>query len=298
MLESLRLAKRRVMASLRLSRALSVTRRQAASLPGDRRVKRHGLAGRLVVSLTSYPKRYPVLYGTIVNLLSQSLRADEVVLWLAEQDRVLLPSRVEALCEHGLVIRTCPDYRSYKKLAPQLELSPDAFIVVADDDVYYDPNWLARLVDSYDPADRSLVAHRARLIKRSASGELSPYSQWPQDIVSKAPGVDVFATGVGGVLYPPGSLAPEATDASLFMALCPRGDDIWFHWMARRTGVATRTTARRFIQVAWPQAEETGLMHDNWAGGNDRQLAAMVEAFGLPGATITSKAGPRTLVVA
>ena len=61
--------------------------------------------------------------------------------------------------------------------------------------------------------------------------------------------------------------------------------------------MATKTTVRRFIQVAWPQEEETGLMHSNWAGGNDRQLAAMVETFGLPGTTITSNVGLKNLVV-
>ena len=293
MLDAIQLAKRRIMASLRLRRALSVTRRQAASLGCGRSLEGHQLPGRLVISLTSYPKRFPVLHGTIVNLLSQSVRADEVVLWLADEDRVLLPSPVEKLCAQGLVIRTCPDYRSYKKLAPQLQLSPDAFLVIADDDVHYDADWLKRLVDAYDPAERSLVAHRARLLRRTSAGSLRPYADWPQDIVSTAPGEDVFATGVGGVLYPPGSLAPEATEASLFMAICPRADDVWFHWMARRAGVLTKTTARRFVQVPWPQDEETGLMHENWAGGNDRQIAAVVEMFGLPRAA----AAPERLAV-
>ena len=289
MLDAIRLAKRRIMASLRLRRALSVTRRQAASLGCGRSVEGHQLPGRLVISLTSYPKRFPVLHGTIVNLLSQSVRADEVVLWLAEQDRVLLPSPVEKLCEHGLVIRTSPDYRSYLKLVPQLKLSPDAFIVVADDDMYYDANWLKRIVSVYDAAECSLVTHRAHLVKYDASGDLKPYSEWRQDVVSTAPRVDIFGTGIGGVLYPPRSLARETVDASLFMELCPKADDVWFHWMARRAGVLTKTTARRFVQVPWPQDEETGLMHENWAGGNDRQIAALVEKFGLPRAAAASE---------
>ena len=38
-------------------------------------------------------------------------------------------------------------------------------------------------------------------------------------------------TGVGGVLYPPHSLDEKMLDPSLFMALAPTVDDVWF-WAA------------------------------------------------------------------
>ena len=41
----------------------------------------------------------------------------------------------------------------------------------------------------------------------------------------------IIQTGVGGVLYPPGSLKKEMIDEALFTRLAPTADDIWF-WAA------------------------------------------------------------------
>ena len=45
----------------------------------------------------------------------------------------------------GLEIRECDNLRSFKKLVPALQTFPNAFIVTADDDLYFAPNWLETL---------------------------------------------------------------------------------------------------------------------------------------------------------
>ncbi len=92
----------------------------SAPLAAPSRGRPHGLPGELIVSLTSYPPRFRTLDLTLRCLLTQTVRPDRVILWIAEADMAKLPPAVVALVEYGLDIRACKDTRSYKKIIPAL----------------------------------------------------------------------------------------------------------------------------------------------------------------------------------
>jgi hypothetical protein len=157
---------------------------------------------------------------------------------------------------------------------------PHAFIVTADDDMHYPRGWLRRFVDAYR-SPKEVLCQRARRMLRSGHGYL-PYEQWPRIAEDGATGAEVFFTGVGGVLYPPGALAPQTTDAAQFMQLCPTADDVWLHWM-----VALGGSTVRFVKPGcgrpsqWLGGQESALWRIN-CRRNDDQIAAMIAAYGLP----------------
>lgn len=245
------------------------------------RGSKHGLPGTLVVSLTSFPARFATLDLTLRALLAQSVQPDLVVLWVAPEDRKLLPPSVTRLEEHNFIIREHRDIGPFKKIVPSLKAYPGAFIVTADDDVYYPTGWLGRFVAAYRSPDE-IICQRAHRI-RFRAGELLPYTQWEINIPEEVTGPTVFPTGHGGVLYPPGALPPQTTDEATFLRLCPRADDVWLYWMAARARRSFRhvTAPRRFRQ--WPGSQTVALQHSNVKqGGNDKQIAAMLAAFGLP----------------
>ncbi|MGV8985075.1 MAG: glycosyltransferase family 2 protein [Cypionkella sp.] len=263
---------------LRTARAL----REIDSRTGQGRP--HGLAAPLIVSLTSYPARFPVLALTLSALLRQTIRPDAVVLWVAEGDAAFLPPDVTAFLAEGLQIRSCTDWRSYKKIIPTLTAYPDSLIVTADDDVYYGPTWLEELVRVAQEAPGRVVAHRAHRVSLSPAGGLAPYDHWKKNISGAVEGPEIFATGVGGVLYPPGVLADEALSPELFMNLCPDADDVWLYWMTRRAGSLARHVGPPTRVIEWPESQGQSLRAKNHgpAAGNDRALAAMTAHFGLP----------------
>jgi hypothetical protein len=130
-----------------------------------------------------------------------------------------LPERVRRLGRHGLTIRVCDDLGPHKKLVPALAAYPDAFILTADDDVIYPRGWVGAFVADYrDPGE--ILCGEARRMALTPDGELARYRDWPHAAVGAA-GPGVFPVGVGGVLYPPGSLGPDAAKAEEFMRLCP-----------------------------------------------------------------------------
>lgn len=244
----------------------------------------HGLASELVVSLTSYPPRFPFLAATLKSVLDQTVAAERTVLWVAAADEALLPAEVQALESHGLTIRACEDLRSFKKLVPALAEWPAATIVTADDDVYYAPDWLASLVERARDVPGAVVGGRVHRARIGEDGALPPYAEWELATALKAvtdPREILFPTGVGGVLYPPRALSSVVHDRALFEALCPNADDVWFFWMARLAGTPHVGIGSDSPPVPWDGSQDSALFHDNWlGGGNDPQIAAMERHFG------------------
>lgn len=249
-----------------------------------RKAPPHGLPSRLIVSLTSYPKRYDVLDLTLKTLLTQDVAADAVILWIAHKDMAALPESVRALEKHGLTIRATDDLRSYKKIVPVLVENPDAIVLTADDDVYYPPFWLRHFVEAYRPGVAEVLCYRAHRMARNGDGFL-PYDQWQFEIPEPEAGPDVFFTGVGGVLYPPGVLPPQTLDIEQLTALCPTTDDVWLNWMARLNGATVRKIGKKLRFYEWPGSQGVALQNINRGGssGNDEQIAKISEVYPLPG---------------
>ncbi|WP_334181858.1 hypothetical protein [Novosphingobium sp.] len=244
----------------------------------------HGLPGELVVSLTSYPPRYPTLHLTLLGLLRQDIAADRIVLWLARGDEVSLPKAVRKLLGQGVELRLVEDLRSYKKLVFALAAFPDAWVATADDDVFYKPDWLTWLVEGQGGEQDSITCHRAHRLTQDAQGRIAPYRDWVWDVedaASRRPSVDVMPTGVGGILYPPGTLHPDVARRDLFERYAPSADDLWFYWCARRAGTTYRKVGPTFVQMGWWSSQQVRLFDDNIVQ-NDAQIAMLAEQFGNP----------------
>lgn len=242
----------------------------------------HGLERRVVVSLTSHPPRYATLALTLKALLDQSVRPDEVVLWLHEPDAALLPPTVRRLQASGLSIRTCAaNLRSYTKIVPQLELDPAAVIVTADDDVRYPRDWLAALLDGHRADPAAVQCHRAHLPRFDAEGRPLPYHRWPKASQERGDRTPLFFTGVGGVLYPPGALDDRVGDVQRFSALCVDADDIWLNWMTRLRHTRVRRVGENRPPLNWLGSQHVALFRHNARGpGNDEALRRMVATYG------------------
>jgi len=209
-----------------------------------------------------------------------------VILVLAEDEfgsRALPPWLTKLAEERLTVLWVQTNSRSYKKLIPVLKAYPDSTIVTADDDTIYPPNWLEQLVDASALMPRSILGHRGTTITFTAEGDLRPYAAWPP-ATRQAVGPTVFLTGVGGILYPPYSLAPVVTDVERALRLCPTADDIWFWANAVLAGSRRQLIAD--TPAEFPQARNSqrggNLMSVNIGSqANDSQIRAVLDHFQL-----------------
>lgn len=141
---------------------------------------RHGLPKPLIVTLTSYPKRFRWLHLTLKSVLEQTITPDKVVLWVAEGDREHLHRSTRDLGDR-IEIATCQDLGSYKKIVPSIERYKDCFIVSCDDDVYYPRNWLYELVNAVAD-DNCYYCHSAHRFHLVGPQQLAQYRDWTFDV--------------------------------------------------------------------------------------------------------------------
>jgi hypothetical protein len=206
---------------------------------------------------------------------------DRLILWIAHQDKSALTKEIFDLEDAGLEILYCDDLKSYKKIIPTLQIAPDAFIVTADDDLYYWPTWLEELTTSYAGDNSVVICHRAHKIRLNELGMPGPYAAWDFDAESNDASPLMFPTGVGGAMYPPNIFYTDVLATELFMAICPRADDVWLYWMVRLAGGKSRKVGKRHRLIDWPGTQETALWKENILEfGNDSQIEKMVSRYG------------------
>jgi hypothetical protein len=267
----------------RLAKASAETLDRFLRLAADHG-KKHGLPAPLVVSLTSYRKRFTTLPMTLKSILSQSMRPDRVVLFIGTEDMPHLTDEVLALVAAGLEIRETADLRSFTKIIPALRAHPDHYILTFDDDIHYPADTIETLVEAYKrgPSSR-IVCHRAHEITLSADGLPRDYRQWQRNTGNNIALPTIFPTGVMGVLYPPGIFHPDVLDDKLFMALCPTADDVWLYWMWRLKGGLAQKIGAPCRVLEWQGTQDSHLREANIEnGGNDRAVKAMIDRYGFP----------------
>jgi protein O-GlcNAc transferase len=246
--------------------------------------KPHCLPNPLIISLTSYPPRFNKLHLTLQCLLNQRTAPDLIVLWVSEKDSSLITKKVLDLRNRtGFEIRTCPDLGPGTKILPALKEYKDCFIVTADDDIYYGPNWLRNLVDDWNDNEKIIIANRVHRIILKPNGLPMNYEHWQFDINGYETGVLNFATGVGGVLYPPNCFHYEVTNFQSYLVNCHRQDDVWLYWMSIKNGFTVRKCKNSSRLIAWLGTDATGLYINNFRpNGNNAAIERMIKAYGLP----------------
>lgn len=239
---------------------------------------------RLIVSLTSFPARIKTVSYTIESILLQKKKANMVLLWLGydkfpnkEKD---LPKRLLRLTQFGLTIKWCKDIRSYTKLVPSLEAFPDDIIVTADDDIWYPPQWLERLYNSYlkDPS----IIHAHRVLQVTATdGIINKYIDWGTQIFApQEPSYCWHITGTGGVLYPPHCLYKDICDREKFLLMAPSVDDIWFWVMAILKHTRVKVIDDNIFDFEGVFiVNNQSLWSDNVYDKNDEALKKLMDAY-------------------
>lgn len=243
----------------------------------------------LIISLTSFPQRMYEIHYTLYSLLTQTVKPAKVVLWLGSEQfpngEKDIPPKVLKLKENGLVIEWHKNLRSYTKLVPSLKKYPNNIIVTADDDIYYEKDWLEKLLKSHKENKNCIICHRAHRVKFDRE-KLAPYKKWPKKIKGGKASYLNFLTGVGGVLYPQNSLHKDVLNEELFTELAPKADDVWFWAMAvlNKTKILVVKDWIRELTYVNPERErgltdEVTLFSFNKKGGNDLQIEKVLNHY-------------------
>lgn len=243
----------------------------------------------IIVSLTSFPDRMEDIRFCLYSLLNQNLKPHKVILWLAydqfpnkEKD---LPKDVLDFRENGLTIEWCKDIKSYKKIIPVLKKYPDYYIATADDDVFYQENWLKNLWDMHEKYPNTVIGTRAKRIILK-DDKIADYNEWELVTKTGEPSFLYLITGAGGVLYFPNAFTELVFDEDLFLKLAPFGDDIWLWAMLVLNNVKIKPIKYPIYFLKYVNiAREVGVLNkyrlwdENKKGFNNVQVNNIINQF-------------------
>ena len=247
--------------------------------PSPRPAAESRVRGDVVVSLTSYPARIGTLHIVVESLLNQTVRAGRMVLWLSEEQfpgrEADLPGRLLALRSKGLEVRFREgDLKPHKKYIYAVSEFPDSVVITVDDDVVYPRDTFEALLESYRLFPKAVSAMRVHRIALRG-GRIAPYEEWwyNDDTLYRCPSMQAMATGVGGILYPPGSIPDAALDPDAIAETCLFGDDLWLKFHEASNGVPTVLAApSRQLDYVDGTQEEALWIKNKIEGMNDTQI--------------------------
>jgi len=229
---------------------------------------------RIIVSLTTIPERLDYVHYAIESIYMQDKGVDKVVLWLdrskiAPED---LPCNLTALQNKGLKINFVDDLGPHTKYFYALQEYVDDCVITIDDDIIYPPN----LIESLWKAHCILPNHVCGLwvmdMKMTYGGVPYPVKDYlnvktSYGEISKS---TYIAQGVGGVLYPPKSIANEYLDEKLIRKLAFKQDDIYLKAVEvmSNTGVAKAFSDSTVYGII-DKTQKIALSKNNRIDGND-----------------------------
>ena len=244
--------------------------------------KRHRVEYCLIVSLTSFPDRINDVWMVIECLKRQTVLPEKIILWLSKKQFPTKEDIPRSLWneEDGLfeIRMVDDDIRSHKKYYYVLEEYPEKTIVTCDDDIFYHPKMIEKLIQSSHLFRGCIVSNVCLRLSYGLNGKLLPYLQW-SNAVNSHDSDDLVQIGLGGVLYPPSSLDEMVLDKELFLRLTPLADDLWLNCMARKKG--TLVVKSQFKYQPLPILNDAPTLTSINCGEykNDEQMLAICAYF-------------------
>jgi len=239
---------------------------------------------KIIISLTSYPARFPTLDITIRSLLNQTMKPDKMLLFLHEDGEYKeVTPNIKELEKYGLEIVPCGEnLRPHKKYFYAMQKYPDDIIITVDDDENYNPRLVETLHESYKRFPKAVSAAKARKIRFDENGNPLPYKKWRRPLLRKwlqanknnlPPQSSLFAVGVGGILYP-----PHCMDKSLLFnvekikEICFKADDMWLKAVQLKSGTKVAIIPQHKNFPYRPVGSQKAALHRGNVGKNENDV--------------------------
>ena len=238
---------------------------------------------RIVVSMTSYPKRIDTVWLTIETLMRQTVKPDKIILWLADSQFngiESLPKELVRLQNRGLTIRFCDDLRSHKKYYYVMQEYPNDLIILVDDDMFYPYDTIKCLTRMHKKYPDDICTMTAQVMGDSYISKPSSWrNPYMNEVFEHSENIQIF-TGSGS-LYVPNALDKQVFDVNNIRELCPYADDLWLTFMAHRKGtkITAKAPWRPFPITIYGTGKDSLYYINAEAGQNDAQWSEMNKYF-------------------
>ena len=168
---------------------------------------------RVVISLTTVPGRYQILYDTLKTLVNQDYPVSAIYLTIpkiAQRWGTPYPALPQHILDMVTVVNIEEDYGPICKIvgALMMEPNPKTLVVTCDDDIWYSPNLVSALVKQYFSRPNTAVSGSGMFISNGTAfsayhAQSVFFHSWLMDFTVPQQGREVdILCGFSGVLYP------------------------------------------------------------------------------------------------
>ena len=184
------------------------------------------MSKRLIVSMTSYPKRIAMAFDMIKKLENQTKKPDKVVLYLSKDEfpgcafaEDVKPYAGELDFEIHWVEGNMKPHKKYYYAFQEYR---DDYIITMDDDIIYAEDTIECFMRAAKKFPHTVLSMRTHLITRDVDGNIEAYDHWAQKCYEyvNEPRMDLIAVGAGGCLYEPSLFDDEIFEKSIVLNLC------------------------------------------------------------------------------
>lgn len=205
----------------------------------------------VIVSLTSYPKRFEDMDLCLKSILNQNFKPDKIIIWLgSDTNKEKAEISFGKYKKYGIeyIIDSKNNYFSHKKYIYAFEKYKESIIITLDDDLIYPKNTLKTLIKKYEKHPNSIVARRVHKITWDKSN-INKYTKWIWECFTiRKPSNKLCATTGAGTLFPPKIYTRQDINYKTIEKYALTADDIWLKMMAVKNNVKI-VWAGNFLQM-------------------------------------------------
>ena len=205
--------------------------------------KNYNLEKNVIVSFSTYKNR---LLTTAVNemidsLLNQTIYPFKIVMTLFAEDVKFITNYIQSLIDKNIIelIVVNIDIKSHKKYFYTMQKYQNFPIITVDDDIVYENTTIESLLNSYLLYPNCISARRVHKMLFDKNHKLMPYESWKKEYNKElTPSFYLFATGAGGILYPP-NIFNISYDLLPDIYKCLNADDVYLKYLAIKNKIKT-----------------------------------------------------------
>lgn len=244
---------------------------------------------KVIISLTSFPKRIQTLWMVVDSLCNQRVRPKFISLTLCEdefhQKEADLPKRLLFYKRYGLKINWVKNNLGpHTKYLFSMKHYPNKYIITVDDDIYYRSDLVEHLWTLSQQYPQCVCTNNALQIL-DGNYKVKPYNLWGGDVEKYHPSHNYLALGYNGVIYPPHVFFNEvAFDACMIMNTASQADDLWLKAQELLNDVKVVVGGFYATSIEIFGSQKVSLMSTNTSvveHGNDIQWQKLDNAFGI-----------------
>ena len=243
---------------------------------------------RVIISVTSFPKRFNQLVLTLKSIILQDIVPNKIIVYLGsdtnEKDITL---DMKKLQKYGVEYRIDKELnlKGHKKYFYALREFKDSIVITIDDDIIFPKTMVTELIRCYEKYPNAVCARRVHKITKK-NNRLLPYNLWDKEYTKqRKPSNRMFATTGAGTLYSPyvnNHLVNSTFDSKKIEELCLEADDVWMKCMEIMSSIKVVLADIKIMGDFIDVDEKLTLMPDNVGKGmNDVFLNKVINEYGI-----------------